>query len=42
MIKNRSKKDLKNKYKSSSTIYNDGQQKYEPEEEDDLKGDAEA
>lgn len=42
MIKNRSKKDLKNKYKSSSTIHNEVHQKYEPEEEDDLKGDAEA
>lgn len=41
MIKNRSKKDLKNKFKSSSA-YLDGPKTREPEDEDDMKGDAEA
>lgn len=40
--KNRSKKDLKNKFKSSSAIYNDGVKASEPEDEDDIKGDADA
>ena len=42
MIKNRSKKDLKNKFKSSSAAYHDGRKTSEPEDEDDMKGDAEA
>ena len=40
LSKNRSKKDLKNKFKSSSAIYNDGVKASEPEDEDDIKGDA--
>jgi hypothetical protein len=42
MIKNRSKKDLKNKFKSSSALYSEGAKAGEPEDEDDMKGDAEA
>ena len=42
MNKNRSKKDLKNKFKSSSAIYTDGVKTSEPEDEDDIKGDADA
>ena len=34
--KNRSKKDLKNKFKSSSAIYNNGIKTGEPEDEDDM------
>ena len=42
LSKNRSKKDLKNKFKSSSAIYTDGRKASEPEDEDDIKGDADA
>lgn len=42
LSKTRSKKDLKNKFKSSSAIYNDGVKASEPEDESDTMGDADA